>query len=615
MWYRGVAFMRLHPARRRPIALSACCAWFGCSAFVTLVTLTPSAWAEEPEPEPARLSPSTPAQQARLTPPEDPRNTPWDRIVALREPTGRIVPRPLDADEPFRFELDGEFQLRAQFQRAFLLEPTTKDLGENPQLTGRSLGQKAFVTGWLRATPRVRIGPNVVVTGQIDFPTGFVFGDTTRGVGADSAPRDNGGNLGNYLVPRWLYVDWRTKVGLLRVGQQPNHWGMGILANDGDHPNLFGDYRYGQMAERVLFGTRPFGEKSPFTVALAADLVYRDNQARLSRGDVAFQGVLAAYYEKGPNQVGLFAVARDQRNTKDSVPGVSEYRDRLQILALDVAAHGALPLPGHRTGFAFGEVEAAAIFGRTNLLRDADTANDAWPTRIASQALAARVGFVRGGTTLVDDVAPEPAAPGVTPKRISQMYGSFVTQVEVGYASGDANPYDRTERRFTFDPNHKVGLVLFDEVLRWHTARAATAAADPLLTNGARPTPGVDLLPSNGGVFGAAYMNPTAIFRPEPWLDLKAGALFAQTTADLVSPYGVATKGKYTNYRGGDPRSHDLGVELDLGVEARHRLPSGIVFQGGAQAGVLFPGRALADANGTLPAPTWVAVGRTGLQF
>ena len=530
-------------------------------------------------------------------------------------PTGRIVARPLAEDEPYRFELDGEIQLRAQFQRSFLLTPTASDLAQNPALTGRSLGQNAFVHGWVRATPKLRLGKDLVFTGQIDFPPGFVFGDVARGVSADSAPRDNQGNLSTYLRPRWLYADWKTKVGLLRVGQQPNHWGMGILANDGDHPNLFGDYRYGQIAERVLFGTRPLGEKSPFTVALAGDLVYQDNQARLSRGDVAFQGVLAAYYERGPNQLGLFAVARDQKTRRESASDGASYTDRLQIIALDVAGHGALPLPGHRTGYAFGEFEAAAIFGRTNLLRDTVTATDKYPTKIASQALAVRVGFVRGATALVDAPLDAPLPPGASAPKIPQRFGSFVAQVEAGYASGDANPNDRTERRFTFDPNHKVGLVLFDEVLRWHTARAATAARDPLLSNGARPTPGVDLLPSNGGVFGAAYLNPTMIVRPRPWLDVKAGALFAQTTADLVSPYTLATQGKATNYRGGAPTSHDLGVELDAGVEGRHRLPSGLVAQFGAQAGILFPGRALADGSGALPPPTWVAVARTGMQF
>ena len=41
-------------------------------------------------------------------------------------------------------------------------------------------------------------------------------------------------------------------------------------------------------------------------------------------------------------------------------------------------------------------------------------------------------------------------------------YGDLVAQVELGYASGDADPYDGTQRRFVFDPNHKVGLLLFD---------------------------------------------------------------------------------------------------------------------------------------------------------
>src|SRR6202034_3422125 len=120
------------------------------------------------------------------------------------------------------------------------------------------------------------------------------------------------------------------------------------------------------------------------------------------------------------------------------------------------------------------------------------------------------------------------------------LYGRVVAQVEVGYASGDANPDDTTEKRFVFDPNHKVGLLLFDEIMRWQTARAANAAEDRKLSNALRPPPGTQLLPSNGGVFGAQYVYPTAIYRPRPWLDLKAGAVIAQTTADYVDPYRLA---------------------------------------------------------------------------
>src|SRR5262249_14974204 len=136
-----------------------------------------------------------------------------------------------------------------------------------------------------------------------------------------------------------------------------------------------------------------------------------------------------------------------------------------------------------------------------------------------------------------------------TPSSAGVPYGDIVAQLEVGYASGDADPYDGTQRRFTFDPNHRVGLLLFDEVLRFQTARSATAAQDPLLTNASRPTPGVDLLPSNGSVFGAQYVNPTAIYRPRHWLDLKGGMVIAQSTSDVVDPYRTATSGSFVNYR------------------------------------------------------------------
>jgi hypothetical protein len=160
-----------------------------------------------------------------------------------------------------------------------------------------------------------------------------------------------------------------------------------------------------------------------------------------------------------------------------------------------------------------------------------------------------------------------------------------------------------------------VGLLLFDEVLRWQTARASSAAQDPLLANGARPTPGVDLLPTNGGIAGAQYVNPTMIVRPVHWLDLKAGAVLAQTTADVVDPYRLAVQGAAVNYRGGDPKRHDLGLELDGGVEGRFALDYGMVATLGAQAGVLFPGGALANAAGDKMKLPWIAIARGGLLF
>ena len=105
---------------------------------------------------------------------------------------------------------------------------------------------------------------------------------------------------------------------------------------------------------------------------------------------------------------------------------------------------------------------------------------------------------------------------------------------------------------------------------------------------------------------------PRCVFRPRPWVDLKAGAVIAQTTADYVDPYRLTLNGVYENYSGGDPKRHDLGVELDAGFETRFALGSGLGLQLGAQGGVLFPGGALADATGATIKTPFVGIGRLG---
>ena len=528
-----------------------------------------------------------------------------DRLIL---DTGRPVVRKAE-DDVVRLQAHGEYQLRYQAMRSLLLTPTTSAINAKPGLVADSLGQNQFVTHWLRLTPRLQVKESIEVVGQLDVVTGLAMGDTAHDTGADQTPRDEINGFKN-IQPRWLYADFRTPIGLIRVGQQPSHWGLGILANDGDHPTLFGDYRYGAINERILFATKPGGKDSDFTVALAGDLVYRDNTARLTRGDHAFQGVAALLWEHGPASVGAYGVYRNQTHDRESGAAYNPYTDKIEVGVVDLTAKVATPV--FDTGIhAFAAAEAAFIFGSTNVIRTADLMNAGEKTKVRSYGGAMQLGAVHTSRAskrlgFSDEGARQ---------RDMITYGDLVVQLEIGYATGDADPYDDTQRRFLFDPNHKVGLVLFDEVMRWQTARASTAATDPLLTNGGRPTPGADLLPTNGGVSGAQYINPTAIVRPRPWLDVKGGLLIAQATADVVDPYLVATSGSYVNSRRGDPKKRDYGVEADLGVEARLPLDYGMVFNVGAQAGVLFPGAALEDQTGEALKTPWLAIGRAGLLF
>ncbi len=512
--------------------------------------------------------------------------------------TGRAAP-PRPEPDALRFVVHGEEQIRLQAQRSFLLTPTASRIASRPGLREDSIGQNAFVSHWLRVTPRLLVRDHLELVGQVDVVTGLLFGQLAHDTSADQTPRDEHDGYFN-VQPRWLYAQYKLPFGLVRIGQQPNHWGMGILANDGDHPTLFGDYRYGSISERLLFATRPGGKDSDFVLSVAGDLVFRDPNARLTRGQQAYQGVVAAYFERGQNKLGVFSTLRHQENDRISGSALFPYAETIDAFAVDLHGRVAAPLNREEDELVFAEAEAVGIFGSTNLLRTTAQALEDTKTTIRSYGGAASLGYVSR--------AYEKAS-----KEIA--FGQIVAQVELGYASGDADPTDGVQKRFVFDPNHRIGLLLFDEVLRFQTARSATAARDPLLTNGDRPPAGSDALPSNGGVFGAQYVNPTFVYRPRHWLDLKGGAVLAQATSDVVDPYRVSVNGAYVNARGGSPKPRDLGLELDAGAEARIPLEYGLLAQVGAQAGVLFPGRALANAEGQGLGTQWIAIGRVGLLF
>lgn len=566
------------------------------------------------EPPIAQSAEDVPAQQAPVeAAPSKSERTGTDTIDRdtldrLQLDTGRRTFRPAEPGT-LRLQLHGAYQARYQHVSSYPLTPTTSAVRGNPALIGDSIGQNNFLTHWLRITPKFQIEEKIELIAQMDILTGLVIGDLAHDTREDATPRDAYNGFSN-VQPRWLYADIRTPIGLLRVGQQPNHWAMGIVANDGNHRPLFGDYRYGDIVERVLFATKPGGEQSPIVVAAGADLVFRDPYASLARGDNAIQAVLASFYEKGLNRTGVYAAYRSQNTIRSNTLRSFRYADELDVFVLDAATHLATPLPGHPDIELIAEAEAATIYGSTNIVRTPQSALTGEKNRIVSYGGAARIALVG----MRADVKTDAKGKRYRPDK-DDLFGRWVAQLEMGYASGDADPFDDTERRFTFNPNHRVGLLLFDEVMRFQTARAATAATDPLLSNANRPPAGVNALPSNGGVFGATYLNPTFVYRPRSWLDFKGGMVLAQTTADMVDPYRLVRDGAYVNYQGGSPARHDLGVELDGGTEARIPLSQAMLLAIGAQAGVLFPGGAFEDQARARIGTPWLAIGRLGLEF
>ena len=508
-----------------------------------------------------------------------------DRLVL---DAGRDPPPPPDPAK-VSFTMPGSYDIRFRALSDLRLEAPLSD----PEAT--TLGQNAYVYHWLRLSPRFQYRDKVAIVAQIDVPRGLVLGDTTRHV---EQARDSLSEARWWDVhPRHFYLELDSVIGLFRLGLQGSHWGMGLVANDGDHPTLFGDVQRGSISQRILFATSPMGKGTPLTLMIAGDLVFEDNLADLlgddvpersatpggeapPPGDRAYQGVAAVLWRERRVELGLYGALRHQERDRLATGALTPFTEELTAGVIDFTAKLNAPVPG-ANAFLYGHVEGAVILGSTTSLRSAPAIDPAAP--LEPEAIRAH-----GGAATLGAVHVAGRGPG--------RWGRLVTEVELGYASGDADPYDGVSHRFTFDPNHNVGLVLFDHVLAWKTARAATIAQDPGLV--ARPAPGLQLLPSKGGVFGAAYVNPRVVYRPARDLDLKAGLVIAQTTADLVDPYHAGALGEIANYDGGDERAHDLGAEIDLGIEGRIRVRNGTMFRLGAEGGVLFPGGAFDDASG-----------------
>lgn len=488
----------------------------------------------------------------------------------------------------------GEYQLRVNGLSDIPLQPAgPRALGEPP--VGPTLGQNWFGEQWLRAGFTLSLSdhrdasgrpdPFLRLVGQMDLLWGVAFGDLAQGTSPAAYGRDQYGYPGVRF--RQLYLEWRSPIGIFRVGQMTFSWGLGIVANDGQTPQPFGDYRFGSLVRRVLFATRPFGENVPFNVALAGDWVAWDLVADGQRpclrptpasfpntsacGDTAFQGVLAAFYEEGENQLGAYVAYRTQHSYDNEF---------LDVFALDLFGRWHFDEPTGGRFFLAGEF--AYFNGATSLTRTVTR-----PRTGVEQFLAAF--------------------------QLGRRHQNIDLVFEGGYASGDSNTEDGVERRGTFNPDHRVGLVLFPEVIAMQTARAAFLAQDP--DTFGRPQPGAQLIPTNGGVAGSFYLFPYLIWRPLEWLDLRFGGVLGWASADVVDPYRQRAESRSVNYRGGDPGRRDLGLELDAAIRVHAPLTEWLELQGGIEGGVLFPGHAFDDENGQTMPDVGMGRVRIGLVF
>lgn len=481
---------------------------------------------------------------------------------APAEPARGLLDRLTKSGKPSKLKFDGYYWVHYGKTGSFRMDET-----------GGRDGLDQILDHRLRVRPTLMVAKTVDIVANIDILAGQLAGDTTPAA-ADIllVPRDRKRFTGRSTL-RELYLQWRSPVGLLRVGQMHSQWGLGMVAHSGeDDPEYFADTLLGDRVDRIQWTMKPaaFFSDSRFAqglhLSLGADLVFEDDHAKLLDGDLAWQGVGALFWQGNvlPDKydlfLGLYVAYRNQE---------FDNGDKLQATAVDLFTRHSVALgsKGARLNVA---AEGVVQVGRTDAFRGdrAHTGVDvsAWGAAIRAEVELPRYRIVPG--------------------------------LELGVASGDADREDGTSRAFAFDPDYRVGMILFPELLGRMSAWSASRIADPSLQGA--PSKGYDLALTNGAVTNALYLYPRLKFTALKGLDIRLAFLWARALAAVTDPYNanLSNGGYPVGYRGGRP-SKDLGYEIDVGVSyTTPKIWGPFAFRLGLQGGWAKPGAAFDDANG-----------------
>ena len=172
--------------------------------------------------------------------------------------------------------------------------------------------------------------------------------------------------------------------------------------------------------------------------------------------------------------------------------------------------------------------------------------NGQWTSKMGSGYMKAAgeyalyVGESTLSETVIDPTPVEVFAEGAV-GRLSTHWKSLSTVVEVGYASGDTNAFDRTQNTFRFDSNHRVGTILYPHLLRTLTAVSAHNIDDPNFR--AEPPRGFEKLPTQGAVENSVYFTPRLMWASHPSLSVNIGWLWARSATPWSDAYRTGLNG------------------------------------------------------------------------
>ena len=365
-------------------------------------------------------------------------------------------------------------------------------IGDHPlDAEGTESGQHLYGRHRLRIDPTLNAG-SFDFHIQMDVLTGQIFGDT-QPIGAEYIDRRAGDPEDNTsgwttVEPRMIWLEWRLPYVDLVLGQTGAGFGMGLMYMDGHDQRAdqwverFGDRWNGDLVQRAQISVRPFswltyGPFGDVALFVGADQVYQDEEASFLDGDRGYHLFGGLSYPGESWQSGVNVVRRFQEDNDGDRLDLWSFEAYAQWLAPLYPINAELKLQGH----------LLLLDGSTDRFQPA----------------------TRTGEVDIDGLG------WVARAEIAWRCPQLALGLEVGYASGDSDSDDEEIRQTRFDPDYRVGFVLFQDALRLITLRNAERLAD-LGRVGVAP-PGDEHVPSDGAVQNALYFFPGLTWRPGSW--------------------------------------------------------------------------------------------------
>ncbi|MBK8999312.1 MAG: alginate export family protein [Myxococcales bacterium] len=470
-------------------------------------------------------------------------------------------------------DLNGVKHRRASWVEHRLRLDATVDYDEKVRLVMSFDGLDGTLwgdNGTFGQSPSPNSGTRVAATNPNNAKPGVGY------VGGDELDPDS---YGYVLVPsdsfklRRAYGEVVTPVGLLRIGRQPTTEGMSILVADGDgRTNRFGYANAGDTTDRVLFVTKPLEG-------------FKDESERdTSRDRGLFTG---AFYDRGASKdIRLFGddlhgagmVVRwldpdPIRRTHLEFQGTYAHRwERFYDTNVNIVNLKAV---GRLDRLTAG-LEGVGIFGRT---------------REVSEALS-----LINNDPIVRQKVEQFGARAV----LRWDEPTWTAYLEGDLATGDRNPNPGTAlTQLVFAEDNNVGLLMFERILHFESARSSAAGVVLLERIGADTFP-AERVDTEGSFTNAVAVFPQFDLRPHKNVLLRSGLLLAWAPSGTVDPTeslkardGASIQDDLVNFNGGKPGNF-YGAELDGRFQWKYL--DHFLFD--LEGAILFPGDAFHDENG-----------------